>query len=568
MRVEGSDVHHRFVRFSCAVAVVALAAAGCTSGEPGGAASASRSPSASTSTSAGRSATPTGPRAGGSLRYALSTDPEYIDPGLVADEQGEVVVDALFDSLVALDQNMDVVPAAASDWEVNEDATVFTFHLEQGATFHDGEPVAASDFVRAFNRMADGTRSPASFIAYQLAPIKGFPDAQQSGKAMSGLEAPDANTLTITLEHPFAEFPKVLADPSLGPVPPAADSDPEGFAQKPIGNGPFQMAEPWQHDQFIRVNRFDDYYGNPALLDEVVFQIYPDDVGADRQYGDFTNGQLQVAEVPPSKTDSAREEYGVSTDGYRGPGVIDGLTSTLYYYGFNVEQPPFDNPKVRQAISELIDRDAIANDIMKGTREPADAIVPPSIPGHQDGVCTYCRYDPEDAKKLVEDVEFPESIRILFNTGESHEAIATKIAADIEAALGVKVETSGEELQPFVQTLREGKMDIFRLGWQADYPSPGAYLLPLFSSGTIGQDNLTRFSDPEVDAKLAEARGTKDDAVRLRLYQEVEQRVLHHAAIAPILYYRFNRVVAPEVRGFRISPLGNVDLSRIWLAAK
>ena len=560
-------MHQRLARVVLVGAVIGLVATACTSAENAAPSTPAPTPAPSTST-IGPSATPTGPQAGGSLRYALSTDPEYIDPGLVADEQGEVVVDALFDSLVALDNDMNVVPAAASDWDVNDDATVFTFHLKQGATFHNGDPVTSQDFVRAFNRIADGTRSPASFVAYQLAPIKGFADAQQSGTPLSGLATPDDYTLTITLEHPFAEFPKVLADPSLGPVPAAADSDPEGFAQKPIGNGPFQMAEPWQHDQYIRVTRFDEYYGTPALLDEVVFQIYPDDAAGDRQYADFTNGQIQVAEVPPGKIDGAREEYGVSTDGYSGPGVIDGLTSTLYYYGFNTEHPPFDDPKVRQAFSELIDRDAIANDIMKGTREPADAIVPPSIPGHQDDACRFCRYDPADAKKRLEGIDLPDTVHLVYNTGQSHEAIAKKIAGDIESALGITVETTAKDLQPFVQTLRDGDMDIFRLGWQADYPSPGAYLLPLFSSGTIGQDNLTRFSDPETDAKLLKARGAKNDRTRTSLYQEVEKRVLEQSPIAPILYYRFSRVVAPEVRGFRINPLGNVDLRRVWVESK
>ncbi len=116
-----------------------------------------------------------------------------------------------------------------------------------------------------------------------------------------------------------------------------------------------------------------------------------------------------------------------------------------------------------------------------------------------------------------------------------------------------------------MQDLRAGEMQIFRLGWEADYPSPGSYLFPLFSSSTIGEDNLTRFSDPEVDALLAQARAERNVDARVELYRDIEQRVLDASVIAPVLFYEHSKVVAPGVRDFVYTPLGTVDLTSVWL---
>lgn len=509
-------------------------------------------------------------RVGGTFRYALSADPESIDPRLVADEEGAAVVDALFDSLVALDDDLQVVPAAASSWTVSEDATEFEFTLREDATFHNGEPVTAQDFIRAFNRMVDGTADPRSFVAYQLAPVVGFDDAQVDGAPLTGLEAVDERTLRIRLRHPFAEFLEVLAHPSLAPVPQAADEDPDAFATAPIGNGPFEMAGEWLEDEFIRVARFDGYAGEPALLDEVVFQIYSNDPAQEAQWAEFQAGRLHFAQVPPQRLDQAVEEYGISDDGYTGPGVLDGITTTIYYYGFNTQQPPFDDPAVRRAVSEVIDREGIVTEITNETREVADAVVPPSLPAHQSDACRFCAFDAEAAAAHL--AERPEDaapidapIVLLHNTGRTHEAIAERVAGAIEEILSIEVDVRSADLPNFVQALRAGEMGIFRLGWQADYPSAGSYLYPLFHSSTIGQDNLTRYADPEVDALLDEARAELDQERRTELYRDVERRVLDAAVIAPIFVYRHNRVVAPDVRDFRFGPMGQADLTQVWL---
>jgi oligopeptide transport system substrate-binding protein len=511
---------------------------------------------------------------GGTLRLGLGTDPANVDPRFVADEEGELVVGAIFDPLVTLDDRLQVVPAAAESWETDDEGRVFTFELRE-ATFHDGSPVTADDFVRTFARIADGTASPPSFLAYLLEPIEGAAAAAEGGE-LTGVEATGPSTLEIRLSSPMPGFLRTLANPSLVPLPPAADEDPEAFAQQPIGNGPFAMAGPREPDAFLRLSRFADHHA-PARLDEVLLQVYADDPSREQQWEDFVDGQLQVADVPPGQLEDARETYGASRDGYSGPGVLDGITSTVYLYGFDTTRPPFDDPRVRRAISLAIDRDALAEDVMQGTRVAATAIVPPSIPGSQAGACEHCRHDPDAALEEFDaaraDLAEPEegqdaialeSLQLTHNRGRTHTAIAEAMASDLEDALGIEVVLRAQDLQPFVQGVRRGEASLFRLGWETGEPDPGAYLYPLFHSSQVGLDNLTRYSDPEVDELLDEARAAPRDRAARLAYAEAERRILDAAPVVPLLWYRHTKAVSPEVRDLRWSPLGRVDLSRVW----
>jgi ABC-type transport system substrate-binding protein len=587
-------------------------------------------------------------RRGGTLRVGLPLDPHTLDPRFLADEQGQLIADALFDPLVRLDGDFEVVPGAAEQWEVSEDGTELTFHLRE-ATFHDGTPVTAEDFVRTFGRIADGAAEPPSFLAYLLAPVEGF-DAAQAGRApLDGVEALDERTLRIRLAIPDRSFLITLADPSLVPVPATADEDPVVFAEQPVGNGPFRMTEPREREAFLRLRRNAEHH-TPPLLDEVLLQIYQEDLTRDRQWDDLLEGQLQVAEVPPERRDEAIERFGRAVDGASGPGFVEGLTSAVYLYGFDVTQPPFDLPQLRRAISLAIDREALAEDVMLGSRVAATAVIPPSMPGSQAGACSYCRYDPEAARVQFElarqrlaaearDVAAPadpddgeraadggdaaadgaevgteesvteeatgeigetdreggteeavdevpeqvteegveaateeetvppllERLTLTHNRGRTHAAIAQRMAADIEAVLGIEVDLDAQELEPFLQAVSAGEVPVFRLGWDPAEPQPGSYLRPLFHSSEVGVDNLTRYASEDVDHYLDEARTAAFPTVAEAWYRQAERRVLEDLPAMPLLWYRHQRVIGPEVRDLRISPLGRMSFVEAWL---
>jgi oligopeptide transport system substrate-binding protein len=599
-------------------------------------------------------------REGGTLRVGLEVDPATLDPRFLVDEEGQLVADALFDPLVRLDDELRVVPAAARRWALSVDRTELTFMLRD-ASFHDGTPVTAEDFVRTFRHIADGSALPRSFVAHLLAPVAGFAAAQAGEAPLRGVEALDDTTLRITLNQPEADFLATLADPSLVPVPPDADEDQLAFAEQPVGNGPFLMSEPREREAFLRLRRNEAHH-TPPLLDEVLLQIYPEDPTRDGQWEDLLEGQLQVAQVPPERRDEAVERFGRALDGRTGPGFVDGLTSAVYLYGFDTTTPPFDLPALRRAISLSIDREALAVDVMQGSRAPAVSIVPPPLPGSQAGACGHCRHDPEAAREELErareqlaaaagaageaagggddgaaadevggdrdvgedgdadgdidgavaegvdaadgdavgsdseggvafvaepetgDAEIAEGtatepdretsgpgalaldrLTLTHNRGRTHAAIAERMAADIEAALDIEVELDARDLQPFLQGVQAGEVPVFRLGWDPAEARPGAYLRPLFHSSQIGGENVTRYANEDVDRYLDEARAAPDETLATAWYRQAEQRILEDAPVLPLLWYRQQRVVAPEVQGLRVSPLGRWSFADAWL---
>ncbi|MEX0592133.1 MAG: ABC transporter substrate-binding protein [Nitriliruptoraceae bacterium] len=540
---------------------------------------------------------------GGTLRIGLGVEPVSLDPRFVVDAEGEIVVDAVFESLVRLDDHLRPVAGAAEQWTIDESRTTYRFTLRQ-ADFHDGAEVTAHAFKRTFDRIADGTLNPRSPLDFLVEGIIGARQAAAVGGGLAGVIVEADDLLTIRLERPDAGFLSRLAHPGLAPVPASADEDPEGFAEQPVGNGPFAMIEPRARGAFIRLTRHEDHHRAPQL-DEVLINFYLDDPSTTRQWQDVVNGNLHVARLTADLIDDAVERFGRSEDGYTGPGVLDGVTTTVYAYAFNTTRPPFDDADARRAWSLAIDRGALADGVMRGSRTAADSLVPPSVPGYLRGACEYCRHDPQRAAELWQDVLnrwphndadegegattpeaidpdvqpdeleatdeadtdelFVPTITLLHPRGATHAAIAQRMAADLEQALTVTINLRAEDLGRFVRTIRDGEAQVFRLGWEPSEPDPGAYLTPLFHSREIGRDNLTGWSTQQVDALLDEARASMSSGAALARYREAERLVLDEMPVMPLLYYRQAAVVVPDVEGFVWSATGRVDLTRVTL---
>lgn len=508
----------------------------------------------------------------GPFRYAL-TEPRSIVPGDVVDPGGLTVVDTLFDSLTAYDRNGSTVPAAAVAWESDSSATEWTFALRPAATFHDGSPVTARSFVDSWTR---AVRRGAA--GYHLADVEGYDRVSTDPQApFSGLRAVDDVTLVVRLSHPLADFPAVVAHPALGPLPAAALVGPDlapGFADRPVGNGPFQLRvdEPWVRGQFLRAVRFDDWLGGsgPAELAEVLFQF--DD--ADTAYVAFQQGRRDFAAVPAGALADAQQRYTVAPDGYSGPGLLTGLTGSLYYLGMNLAAPPFDNVDVRRALSLAVDRDTLARANREGNARPALAAVSRSVPGARFRNCENCRHDPDEARRLFAAAGVTE-LELWFNQGGGHERIVGLLTDQLEA-VGVTLRTMSPDLAPgqeplpaYLGALRSGAAPLFRFGWSVDYPTLDNALSPLFSSAAAGVDgagNYGRFADPQVDGLLAQARTTLDPAAREELYRQAEQLALdRHQAIIPLLHFRLAAVVSDRVEGFVLSPFGTANLADVRL---
>lgn len=510
------------------------------------------------------------PKPGGVFTYYID-EPAFIDPYNAQETEGVQIVANTFDGLVDFDPlTSKIRPAVAEKWEPNEDATVWTFTLKKNTKFHNGREVTAADFKYAWERIANPKTDPPSDISYHLSPIKGY-DEMQEGTAteLAGVRVVDNYTLEVTLQYPFADFEFVVGHPALAPVPKEEiEKDPKAFMEKPVGNGPFMMAEPWKHDESVRVVRFDDYYGKKALLDEVVFKIFKDEETA---FLEFQAGNVDFAEVPSGQIQATAKEFGKGK--YEaGPGkdLLLGEETATYYINANNENPLLKNADLRRAISLAINRDAIAKTVYEGTRKPATGLVPPGVVGFRKNAGLYSKYDPEEAKEFLEKAGYPNgqglpTIKLSFNSGAGHEPVMQAVQANLKD-IGVNVELQGTEWAQFLDFRQNGRHELARDGWVFDYPIIDNMLFPLFFSKNIGKDNTSRYNNPEVDKAILDARAETDDEERVKLYQKAERLILEDAGAIPIVFYAHRNVAQKRVRGLVFSPLYLAHLENVWLA--
>jgi oligopeptide transport system substrate-binding protein len=540
---------------------------------------------ATSTTSDGSTSTSAEPVKGGTLSYYVG-DVAYIDPYNTQESEGTQVEQALFDSLTAFDplDPAKLIPAAADSWTTNADASVWTFVLNKKGKFADGTPVTAKDFIYAFNRIANPKTENTltkeidpSIISYHLAVVKGF-DEVQSGKAteISGLKAIDDYTLEVTLQYPFADFGYVVGHPSLAPVPQKyveEGVDYQGkkvaFGDMPVGNGPFKMAEPWKHDQYIKVVRNDDYSGTLPLLDGIDFMIFKDPNTA---FTEFEAGTLDFTQIADGKIKETAAKYGESENGYTanpGKQTLLGAENGVYYLVLNLKNKDMQNANLRKAISLAINRQAICDLALEGTRDPADDIVPPGIAGYKAGTWADAKYDLEGAKAALTAAGFPDgkgapAITITYNNDGGHEKTMQLIQSDLKAiGLTAKFDTAD-----FPNTLKKydaGNFQIGRLGWSADYPIMDNFLYPLFTTGA--GDNKSAFSDPAVDKEFKDARATADTAARIALYQAANKTIGTSIPVVPVMFYKHHHVASDRVHELTYSAMNLVDFPKVWLSA-
>ncbi|MDR2957103.1 MAG: peptide ABC transporter substrate-binding protein [Coriobacteriales bacterium] len=509
-------------------------------------------------------------QAGGIFKYYVN-EPSYIDVYNLQESEGTQVSSQIFDGLVDFDFKKEaIVPAAASKWEVSADATVFTFHLRQGATFHNGDPVTAADFKRGFERICNpNIAADPSEISYHLAQIKGYDEMFEKGtaKELSGVKAIDELTLEITLTAPYADFLLVLTHPALSPVPKAAD-DLKTFSEAPIGNGPFMIKGKWEHDQYIQVLRFDDYYGDKAYVDGIDFHIITE---VETAFQEFKAGSLDFCQIAPGQIEECVAEYGESPDGWTaqpGQQSIIGPQSATYYLIINNSDPILKNQKLREAISYAINRQAICDVVFQGTRVPADGIIPPGIAGYRAGAWKTAVYDVEKAKAALAEAGYPDgkgldTLKLSFNTGGGHDQIMRLIQGDLKS-IGIETNLDSMEWAAYLSALAAGNIQMGRLGWIADYPIMENFLFSLFY--TNNGDNYSRFSNKDADKGIMEARGITDDNQRVKAFQAVDDIIQAATPVAPVMFYRHSRVTSARVNDFFFGPNMIADMAHTWLS--
>jgi ABC-type transport system substrate-binding protein len=496
--------------------------------------------------------------------------PEHLDPALNSTLAAYQVINAVYDGLTEVDSSnpddVKIVPLLAETVEANEDASVWTFTIKEGAQFSNGEEINASTFQKSWERAAD----LAGDYSYLLTFIDGGAE-RLAGEAdtISGIEADDeTRTLTVTLDAPYSNFDAVAGFQLLFPVPDAAiEAGAEWENGIMIGNGPYVM-DAARTDEEIQLSRNESWQGDfngetwPDRIDTITFRVQSD---PDTGYNAFEAGEGDNANIPPGRIQEAEANWGTTTD----QNVLGS-----YHFVINDRDERIGgeaNLKLRQAISAAIDRDEINEAVYNGSRTTSTGIVPPGIPGFAEGICEYCAYDPEQAQALydewvadggVQDGPLP----IQFNADAGHEPVVA-LMVDNLAAIGIEAEAQPFPSETYFSELADGACVVCRAGWFADYPTYDNFMFDLFHSSALDGNNYG-FVNEEFDALVDEAKATVDPAAQAELFQNAERVLLNDATMAiPVNWYKGSYAYDQErVTTFPVTNFGLITWEQITLA--
>ena len=348
---------------------------------------------------------------GGSFSIYVGEPENPLVPGNTTESEGHQVISSLWTGLVTYAADGEVQFDGVAESIESEDNTTWTVTLNDGWTFHDGTPVTAQSFVDAWNYTAYSPNAQGA--SYFFSNILGYDDLQApvdeatgeptgdpASEEMSGLEVIDDTTFEVTLATPFAQFPVTVGYNAFYPLPEAFFEDPEAFGSRPVGNGPYMAEDDFVPGSGFTVTRYEDYAGdNVGNAESVEFRVYAD---LNTGYTDLQGGNLDVLpDMPPDALASAEAELGDR--------FLEAPSSGFTYLGFPTYDERFSDPRVRQAFSMAVDRQAISDAIFNGSRTPADAYVAPVVDGYREGVCDFCQLDPEAANALLDEAGFDRS---------------------------------------------------------------------------------------------------------------------------------------------------------------
>ena len=493
------------------------------------------------------------------------TDPEDLDPHIITGLPEAHILWGLFEGLVNLDgKTLAPIPGAAERWEVSEDKKTYRFFLNENAKWSDGVPVSARDFEFSLARAL--TPSLGSKYAAMLFCIKNARDVFSGKQAPSalGVKALDEHTLEIELERPTAGFLAILANPIAFPVREdvlRAHGDPftRGSrwtrAGNLVSNGPFSLAY-WSVNDKVELRKNPHYWdADKVSLNAIRFLPISDQTTEERAW---RAGQLHLTDsIPLNKIDRYRDEPCARFAPWLGS----------YYYIFNTQRPPLDDPKVRRALALAIDKDAIVRVVLKGAHIPARHFVPEGTADFfppQTGL----GHDPELARRLLAEAgygadkkEFP-SLSILYNTSDMHRPVAQAVQAMWKKELGIDVALLNVSWGAYLSMRGEGDFDIARASWVADINDPANFFENFRGGNPL---NRTSWKSERFDELLQQAERTDDNARRTRAFAQAEEILDDETPLIPIFHYNRAYLVRPEVKNWDTNILDQRPLKFVRL---
>ena len=559
--------------------IAAVAMAGCMAaslaacgGSASSAASTETSTAASTEAATGEESTGTA----SGFTVQLGSNPETLDPALNNAIDGANTLITVFEPLLLIDENNEVIPGQAESYTVSDDGLVWTFTMRDGLKWSDGSDLTAKDFEYSFKRLA-APDTAAPYAETVVGMIDGYADAtgnpdaggnmttEPDFDALNVVASEDGKTLTVTLSYPCAYFDKLAAFAAMSPVQQATvEANGDAWCTEPdtyICNGPYYISD-WVPSERLVLTKNPNYVGgwdsSKIVSDTITLLLLEDSSAA---YAAYNSGEAQlIKDVPTDEIPSLTK----AEDG--GDFYVDTILGT-YYLSLNDQKEPFNDVNVRKALSLAIDRDYVANTIMQGTYTPAYNLVGPGIVDESgmfydnaNGGKTYISDDYEAnleaAKQALADAGYPngEGFPVIeYSTNDA--GYHTPVAEYLQQAwgeLGITVNINKVEWASFTPLRRAGDYDASRNGWVMDYNDP-SNMIELFTTGNGNNDG--KYSSADFDAAV-EASKVADKSVHFQKLHEAEDILMNDYACIPVAYYNDFWLQSPSLKGTWHSPYG------------
>jgi oligopeptide transport system substrate-binding protein len=492
-----------------------------------------------------------------------TTDPPTLDPALATDSYSLLIVRQLFSGLVTFDNDLKVVPdAAAAMPSVSADGLTYTFVIRDNVKFTDQQAVTALDFKYSFERATDpklagslpATQLPAGLYFSDIVGVK----EKLEGKAsdISGVKAPDPHTLQITIDSPDATFLSKLASGPAYAVERSNVEEGEGWTEHPRGTGPFRLAK-WVHNQQMVLSRNPDYFGGAPSLASINVWMGANATGELQQY---EVGGLDVAEVPTDDLERVTDRNNPMSKELQS---VPDLSVT--YLAFNLRQKPFEDPKIREALARVIDRQKIARVMFQSRVRQAYGFIPPNMAGYASSVQDE-GLDVTKARQLIAESTYKDVKNLpkmrLYTSGD---LVGPMLQDVFSNTLGIPLEVHEVEWSDYLEGLDRHEYPMFTLSWNADYPDPEGIIGSLFRSDS--PENQTGYRNADVDAALDAAARETNQQRRMATFAQVEQRIVSDYPAVPLYHSVSYTLVKPYVQGLTVTPMGILSLKNVRVAA-
>ena len=440
-------------------------------------------------------------------------------------------------------------PALAVKWSSSENGKVWTFTLRKNVLWSDGQAFTAQHIVDSWERILNPkTAAEYAHYLYSIKNAKAYNEGKLKDFSKVGVFVDKKGQFVVELKDSQSYFPYMLSHPSTYPIRKdiiAKYGDQWTEPGNIVTLGAYTLKH-WKHDKQIILEKNEKYHRQPAYIKNVLLYIIPENVTV---LNLFESGRLDAVQSLPSRELAVlkkRKEH-------RSQEIL-----ATFFYGFNVQKKPLDDVRVRKAINMAINRKQIT-DLLGGDQTPLTSWIPKGMLGYNPSLGL--KFDPKTANLLLDQagykdrLSFPR-ITISYNTHEDNKRVAENIQAQLKKNLNISVEISSEEWKTYLQTLKTGRQEIYRMGWVADYPDPDNFMSVMNS---YSENNRSFWEHKEYDLLVETARRLIFPKKRKLLYDKAQKILVEDSVpVIPLFSSKSHWLVSDRVKSLPLNVMTQV----------